>query len=163
HDSGTTAEGYYYAMPYIVGQPIDHYVRSRIDRSGSYDIKTPVANESSQDAAGASKAHTSRSERSKADARNPKVVIDETLRLFLKVCDAVNAAHLKGVIHRDLKPGNIMVEDGGTPFILDFGLARVAAAEVIEDSIPQEMTTEGHFIGSAPWSAPEQAAGKPDL
>ncbi|MBU0639785.1 MAG: protein kinase [Planctomycetes bacterium] len=83
--------------------------------------------------------------------------IDDTLRLFAKICDAVNAAHLKGVIHRDLKPGNIRIDDNGEPYILDFGLAKVAASEQ-EASL---MTMTGQFIGSLPWSSPEQAEGKP--
>ncbi|HEY8751524.1 MAG TPA: serine/threonine-protein kinase, partial [Tepidisphaeraceae bacterium] len=48
------------------------------------------------------------------------------LRMFLKICDAVNAAHQKGIIHRDLKPGNIRVDERGEPHVLDFGLARTA-------------------------------------
>jgi len=46
------------------------------------------------------------------------------LELFLKVCDAVEHAHRKGVIHRDLKPGNILVDATGHPRILDFGVAK---------------------------------------
>ncbi len=49
--------------------------------------------------------------------------VRETLAIFQKVCEAVNAAHLHGVIHRDLKPGNIRVDPEGEPQILDFGLA----------------------------------------
>ena len=52
-----------------------------------------------------------------------KRTVEETITLFAKVCDAVNAAHLKGVIHRDLKPSNIRIDSAGEPRILDFGLA----------------------------------------
>jgi serine/threonine protein kinase len=55
--------------------------------------------------------------------------IEETLRLFAKICDAVNAAHLRGVIHRDLKPSNIRIDGNGEPHILDFGLAKVESDE----------------------------------
>jgi tetratricopeptide (TPR) repeat protein len=83
--------------------------------------------------------------------------MDETLRLFAKVCEAVNAAHLRGVIHRDLKPGNIRIDTDGEPRILDFGLAKVATS----DSDVSAMTLTGQFLGSLPWASPEQAEAVP--
>ena len=83
--------------------------------------------------------------------------IDETLRLFQRICEPVNAAHLRGVIHRDLKPGNVRIDDAGEPHILDFGLAKVAHG-VEEASL---MTMTGQFMGSLPWASPEQAEAKP--
>jgi tetratricopeptide (TPR) repeat protein/predicted Ser/Thr protein kinase len=83
--------------------------------------------------------------------------IDQTLRLFAKICDAINAAHLRGVIHRDLKPGNIRIDADGEPHILDFGLAKVATSEAEAAA----MTMTGQFIGSLPWASPEQAEGSP--
>jgi len=88
--------------------------------------------------------------------------IEETLKLFAKICEAVNAAHLKGVIHRDLKPGNIRIDNQGEPHVLDFGLAKMATAEVTNGSRPQVMTVTGQFVGSLPWASPEQAEGAPD-
>ncbi len=82
--------------------------------------------------------------------------IDETLRLFAKICAAVNAAHLRGVIHRDLKPSNILIDDDGEPQILDFGLAKVATGPADAGDI----TLTGQFVGSLPWASPEQAEGK---
>ena len=91
---------------------------------------------------------------------------DETLEVFVKICDGVNAAHLRGVIHRDLKPGNILVDEGGEPHVLDFGLAKL-----VEESggggeaateIAQPMTITGQFVGSLPWASPEQAEGRMD-
>ncbi|TWT41853.1 Serine/threonine-protein kinase PknB [Phycisphaerae bacterium RAS1] len=75
--------------------------------------------------------------------------------VFAKVGDAVHAAHLRGVIHRDLKPGNVRVSESGEPYVLDFGLAKLFAVE--EDAA--ELTQTGQFIGSVPWSAPEQVDG----
>ncbi len=86
--------------------------------------------------------------------------IEDVLALFTKVCDAVNAAHLKGVIHRDLKPSNIRVDERGEPHILDFGLAKIAASNA--EAAPEAyraMTLTGQFIGSLFWASPEQAEG----
>ncbi len=80
----------------------------------------------------------------------------DTLRLFAAVCDAVNAAHLRGVIHRDLKPGNILVDAQGVPHVLDFGLGKFLA----DEARPDTLTSDGQFIGSVPWASPEQAAGR---
>lgn len=88
--------------------------------------------------------------------------IDDTLRLFGKICAAVNEAHLRGVIHRDLKPSNIRIDANGEPHVLDFGLAKVATGEFTEESRPQVMTITGQFVGSLPWASPEQATGNPD-
>lgn len=82
--------------------------------------------------------------------------IREALVLFMKICQAVNAAHLRGVIHRDLKPGNIRVDVNGEPHILDFGLAKIVAGT--DASV---LTVSGQFMGSLPWASPEQAEGEP--
>ncbi|MHC4611415.1 MAG: serine/threonine protein kinase, partial [Planctomycetota bacterium] len=87
--------------------------------------------------------------------------IDDTLRLFAKICEAVSAAHLRGVIHRDLKPSNIRIDAEGKPHVLDFGLAKVATGTVTNASQPQVMTMTGQFVGSLPWASPEQAEGAP--
>lgn len=82
---------------------------------------------------------------------------EDVIRLFEKIGEAVNAAHLKGVIHRDLKPGNIRVDDKNQPHILDFGLAKAG----IDASNPDPVTVTGQFLGSLPWASPEQADGVP--
>ena len=85
--------------------------------------------------------------------------VDETLRLFIKICKAVNAAHLRGVVHRDLKPSNIRIDEHGEPHILDFGLAKLAANDGGLTSSARAMTLTGQFVGSLPWASPEQAEG----
>jgi len=90
-----------------------------------------------------------------------KPSLDDTLRLFAKICEAVNAAHLRGVIHRDLKPSNIRIDADGEPHILDFGLAKIATGQVTEGTRPQVMTLTGQFFGSLPWASPEQAEAIP--
>ena len=83
--------------------------------------------------------------------------VDDSLRLFVKICDAVNVAHLRGIIHRDLKPSNIRVDTTGNPYILDFGLAKLAPHEA--DAAAMTMT--GQFVGSLQWASPEQTEGSP--
>ena len=90
-----------------------------------------------------------------------EISTDEILTLFAKICDAVNVAHLRGVIHRDLKPGNIRIDMEGEPRILDFGLAKLEE-EVAGGSSAQGMTITGQFVGSLPWASPEQAEGEPE-
>jgi len=82
-----------------------------------------------------------------------RMSVDEKVAVMVDVCEAVHAAHRTGLVHRDLKPNNIMVEpkpDGGWhPWVLDFGLAR--------DSSMDTMTTIGTVVGTPPYMAPEQA------
>jgi eukaryotic-like serine/threonine-protein kinase len=90
------------------------------------------------------------------------LTIDQILNLFALICDAVNVAHLRGVIHRDLKPGNIRIDEEGQPRILDFGLAKWVQ-DAAERSSARGMTITGQFVGSLPWASPEQAGGQSDL
>ena len=69
------------------------------------------------------------------------------------MADAVQHAHEHGVIHRDLKPGNIMLDDDGQPHIMDFGLAKREAGEIT-------MTVEGRILGTPAYMSPEQARGE---
>ena len=84
--------------------------------------------------------------------------LDETevVALMVKVCHAVEVAHQRGVIHRDLKPGNIMVTADGEPHVLDFGLAK--SLEGTETNVT--MTQEGSVSGTLAFMAPEQASGR---
>ena len=86
-----------------------------------------------------------------------RLSLEDTLRLFARVCDGVNAAHVRGVIHRDLKPSNIRVDTEGEPHVLDFGLAKTMAG----DAESACMTMTGQFLGSLPWASPEQAEAVP--
>ncbi len=88
------------------------------------------------------------------------LAIDETLRLFAKICAAVNYAHQRGVIHRDLKPGNIRIDAQGEPRVLDFGLAKAAGSDV-QGGAP--VTVTGEFMGTLAYASPEQTKGDPGL
>lgn len=93
--------------------------------------------------------------------RHEKPSTRASLDLFARIADGVNAAHLRGVIHRDLKPSNIRVDENGEPRVLDFGLAKLEA-EDRDVSSGDVLTRTGEFIGSLPWSSPEQAEGRSD-
>jgi tRNA A-37 threonylcarbamoyl transferase component Bud32/tetratricopeptide (TPR) repeat protein len=83
----------------------------------------------------------------------------EVLRYFRQIADGVAYAHRRGVIHRDLKPGNILVDREGVPRILDFGLARSTERTVADDV---GTTLAGEFLGTFAYAAPEQLAGDPN-
>lgn len=84
----------------------------------------------------------------------------ERLRLFVEVAQAVHYAHQNGVIHRDLKPGNVLVDEHGHPRILDFGVARSSAES---DSSTTIRTDLGQLIGTVPYMSPEQLGGDTSL
>jgi len=86
----------------------------------------------------------------------------QKLTLMVKICEAVQHAHQRGLIHRDLKPGNILVDETGQPKILDFGVARVTEADAQEgDSQPTMLTGLGQLVGTLAYMSPEQVLGDP--
>jgi serine/threonine-protein kinase len=78
------------------------------------------------------------------------------VRLFLKVCAAVEHAHRHLVIHRDIKPANILVDAGGEPKLLDFGIARL-----LDDESPAQATQTGSHALTLAYASPEQIEGQP--
>jgi tetratricopeptide (TPR) repeat protein/predicted Ser/Thr protein kinase len=80
------------------------------------------------------------------------------LALLAKVCDAVEHAHEQGVIHRDLKPGNILVDEAGQPKVLDFGVARATDADLLTST---GHTRTGQLVGTLSYMSPEQVAADP--
>lgn len=94
-------------------------------------------------------------------ARIPPVA--ERLRLFLRVCESVAFAHSKGILHRDLKPGNVMVGPFGEVLVMDWGLAKTL--ETSEEAAPAGAAARpgdsaaGTALGTPGFMAPEQSAG----
>lgn len=89
-----------------------------------------------------------------------KLTVEDRLRLFLQVCDAIQYAHEKGIIHRDIKPSNILVsvkQDKHVPLIIDFGVAKAASNLSVESTL---FTNAGEMIGTPAYMSPEQASGR---
>jgi eukaryotic-like serine/threonine-protein kinase len=91
--------------------------------------------------------------------------LEEALRIARQICDALEAAHEKGITHRDLKPANIKIKPDGTVKVLDFGLAKVDANSGVSQSensptLSMAATQMGVILGTAGYMSPEQARGK---
>jgi eukaryotic-like serine/threonine-protein kinase len=98
------------------------------------------------------------------------VVLDEDysqgrlLNIFRQVCQAMHFAHVRGVVHRDLKPDNIMVGDFGEVLVMDWGLARVRGQDVVTDLSLRggDGHKPGQTLGTPAYMPPEQARGELD-
>ncbi len=91
-------------------------------------------------------------------AQSNELSLEQRLRLFLQICDAVEYAHRNFVVHRDLKPGNILVDDKGIPKLLDFGISKLL---VVEGPSPTETITHDVRMLTPDYASPEQVRGDP--
>lgn len=92
-----------------------------------------------------------------------KLSLTQRLKLFVKVCDAVAYAHARGVVHRDLKPNNILVDRSGRPKVIDFGIATILADDSLGDSREASLATADSprtatagLVGTPKYMSPEQ-------
>jgi eukaryotic-like serine/threonine-protein kinase len=96
--------------------------------------------------------------------RRGALTLEETLRIGTELADALTAAHRAGVVHRDLKPGNVILTKRGAK-VLDFGLAKlsasVAGAHAQSETSTRPLTGIGALVGTLPYMAPEQLEGRP--
>src|SRR5579864_1745113 len=98
--------------------------------------------------------------------KNGPLPLDQVLQYAIEISDALDKAHRKGITHRDLKPGNVMLTKSGAK-LLDFGLAKlkqeVAPADVQLSQLPtanDPLTAQGTIVGTLQYMAPEQLEGK---
>ena len=87
---------------------------------------------------------------------NAQLAMPEIIDIFVKVAQGIEAAHKKGVIHRDLKPQNIMLTSDNWPYVMDFGLAKALRAD-------SSLSVTGAVMGTPAYMPPEQAQGKLEL
>ncbi|MCC6678728.1 MAG: serine/threonine protein kinase [Phycisphaerales bacterium] len=91
--------------------------------------------------------------RAQDSATDPQAAVRAKLEVMAKVCEAVQYAHQRGIMHRDLKPGNILVDAEDRPRLLDFGIARL----LVPGGLHQTLT--GEFVGTPAYASPEQVSG----
>ncbi len=93
-------------------------------------------------------------------AMEPRRALD----IAVQAADGLSKAHGQGVVHRDLKPDNIMIAEDGAVKILDFGLAKLTEPSDLSEAPTRDVemayTKEGHVVGTVPYMSPEQARGK---
>src|SRR5205823_4801203 len=94
--------------------------------------------------------------------------LQHVLRAFADVCLAVELAHVRGIIHRDLKADNIMLGDFGEVYVLDWGVAKVTGEDDgdfgdVGTGSGEHATGAGTAVGTPGYMAPEQVRGAPDI
>lgn len=82
-----------------------------------------------------------------------KLDLRQAARIVMQLADALAYAHKQGIVHRDVKPDNVMLDTGGEPHLMDFGLARLETSD-------EKMTQDGSVMGTPAYMSPEQAEGK---
>jgi len=164
HDFGESRDAYYYAMDLIVGQPLNVLIRRlagedapglsaprlvELLRDGNSEVTSP----SLVDSTGTGTLDDSPSKRiGSTSSGRGRAYYEQVARWMADAADALHYAHSQGIIHRDVKPANLILSVDGRIMVADFGLAK----SVDEES----MTMTGAMLGSLRYVSPEQAMAK---
>ena len=92
--------------------------------------------------------------------RSSSLDLQQILNIASQIADALDEAHRREIIHRDIKASNIIVNQRGQVKILDFGLAKIISEEVSEQDVTRAKTEDGMLVGTVAYMSPEQALGK---
>ena len=157
YELGQADERPFLVMRYVEGLPLREWIRSLHDGDEPPTVATTTATKST---IGTSTAPTRPLDPPPAFPATGSVDstpnlgrdhVGEVLRVVEAIADALDFAHRHGVIHRDVKPSNVIVDPEGRPHLLDFGLARMTDGD-------DTVTQPGKLVGSLPFMAPEQVA-----
>ncbi|MBL9161766.1 MAG: serine/threonine protein kinase [Planctomycetaceae bacterium] len=156
HAVGQERGVHYFAMQFIAGQSLEH----AIDELRGYAMPTDPTISYSRASAAVKVAERERdtaidSAFSTRVSTHSRTYCHSVARLMLQAADAVDHAHQLGVIHRDVKPSNLLLDRSGKLWITDFGLARIQSDSGV--------TISGDIVGTIRYMSPEQAAGNSAL
>jgi serine/threonine protein kinase/tetratricopeptide (TPR) repeat protein len=161
YDFGQSGHTYYYAMELIEGQPLTELIHRFADVHAPTLSPTALADLISgvsggdglpAPAPGAADSSSSQSGMGSQASGRVRLYFRHVARWMADAAEALHYAHAQGIIHRDIKPGNLMVARGGRIMILDFGLAK-STSEI-------SVTTTGSLLGTLRYMSPEQAMAK---
>ncbi|MFB6346661.1 MAG: serine/threonine protein kinase, partial [bacterium] len=164
HDVGQ-AEGYhYFTMDYVKGVPLGDLIRttgpveSFRESSSIQEVVSQVSTSPSTDDEDQFTEQAEQPETVKeVDTEDiPDLSFNQRVRLAKQILEALQYAHSEGLIHRDVKPANIMVSEKGEPVLMDFGLAHARGDDY------ESLTQSGDLVGTLGYMPPEQAEGRRD-
>ncbi len=160
YDVGTADGVPYIAMRYVEGETLGSRIARHARKNSptvdltSFNLSTTGFEDDPPTSAEKSDATEAEGIRASAGKGLSRPEFEALLAIVEKTARAVHVAHEAGIVHRDIKPGNIMVQADGTPVVFDFGLAR---DETVQDA---SLTDTGFIIGTPAYLAPEQLSAR---
>jgi len=150
YEAGVQDGAGWIAMQYVEGETLAQRLRAARETEGG-DLSTVLV-----DGAGGPASASASSGTAEATPRTPsdRRAVLAVLELVERIARAIHAAHEAGIVHRDVKPGNVMITPSGRPVVLDFGLARMDAGDL------PSLTLSGDVMGTPAYMSPEQIGGR---
>jgi len=155
HAEGAESNICYFAMEMVDGQSLDQVIAElREARSSKVDQPTTATPGDTDTHADVETDDGPQAPCVLRDCKSESEYFNTVARLISEVADALNYAHSEGIIHRDVKPSNLMLSRDGRLILLDFGIARICAERAV--------TLTGSFLGTPRYMSPEQISGGRD-